>query len=222
MQNNPVAFQDALARAREVAQRLSASAPGSLKRPNSEDDFDSKRPAFGSGSPQSNIPASVLRAQQMALQINSQLGVKSSGDSALVLSNQLTSQEECKIPDRFVGLVIGKGGEQILRIQNESKCKIQISQMRPDAGERAPDRLATLSGTREAIECAKRIIDDIIHKGRVNDGGAGGANPYSMGGANMKSADVMMPSAKCGLVIGRGGETIKRLSVSCRLLEGRD
>jgi far upstream element-binding protein len=219
MQNNPVSFQDAVARAREIAQKLSASGPNSLKRPNMDDDYSNKRPAFTPSGQSSDIPASVLRAQQVAQQINSQLGVKSTGDSSSPLSNQFTFQEDYKIPDKFVGLVIGKGGEQIVRIQQESGCKVQISQIRPDAssaGGNAPDRLANLSGSREAIDRAKRIIDDIVHKGRMADGGPGGANPYSLGGANAKSVELMMPSAKCGLVIGKGGETIKRLSVSSR------
>ncbi|CAF1487448.1 unnamed protein product [Adineta ricciae] len=216
MQNNPTAFQDAVARAREIAQKLSASAPNSnsLKRPNSDDDVANKRPAFASSNPALDASTPVLRAQLIAQQINSQLGVKASSDST-PLSNQLTYQEDYKIPDKFVGLVIGKGGEQIVRLQQESGCKVQISQTRPDpapGGPNPPDRLANLSGTREAIERAKRIMDEIITKGRMADGGSGNVNPYSMGGANSKTLDVMLPSAKCGLVIGKGGETIKRLS----------
>ena len=56
-------------------------------------------------------------------------------------------------------------------------------------------------------------MDDIILKGRMADGSSGGSNPYSLGGTNSKSIDVMLPSAKCGLVIGKGGENIKRVSV---------
>jgi len=36
--------------------------------------------------------------------------------------------EDFKIPDRLVGLVIGRGGEQIKRLQKESGCKIRIAQ----------------------------------------------------------------------------------------------
>ena len=165
-----------------------------------------------------DIPAPVLRAQQVAQQINSQLGVKSSpGDpSSFPLSNQLTFQEDYKIPDKFVGLIIGKGGEQIIRLQADSGCKVTICQTRPEpipGGPNPPDRIANLCGNRDAIERAKRIMDDIISKGKMADGGPMGINPYSMGGTNIKSIDVMLPSAKCGLVIGKGGENIKRVSV---------
>ena len=218
MQNNPNAFQDAVARARQIAEKLAASAPGSFnssnKRPNSDDDYSNKRPSYGSSNSASDIPAPVLRAQLVAQQINSQLGVKSTGDS-MPLSNQLTCQEDYKIPDKYVGLIIGKGGEQITRIQAESGCKVQICQMRPDAipgAPNAPDRVANLSGSRDAIDRARRIMDDIVSRGRTADSG-GGINPYSMGGPSGKSIEMMIPSAKCGLVIGKGGETIKRVSV---------
>ena len=51
MINNPASFQDAVARAKQIAQKLAAAAPNnsansSLKRPNSDDDYSSKRPAF--------------------------------------------------------------------------------------------------------------------------------------------------------------------------------
>lgn len=223
MINNSGSFQDAVARAKQIAQKLSAAAPGvpgnsSLKRSNSDDDYNNKRPSFTSPTQTSDVPSPVLRAQQIAQQINSQLGVKSSpGDlSTLPLSNQLTSQEDYKIPDKFVGLIIGKGGEQIIRLQADSGCKVVICQTRPDpvpGGPTPPDRLANLTGTRDAIERARRIMDDIISKGKMAEGGPVGINPYSMGGTNIKSIDVMLPSAKCGLVIGKGGENIKRVSV---------
>ena len=230
MQNNPAAFQDAVARAREIAQKLSASAPNSmmnssLKRSNNDDDYSNKRPAFSSPTQSGDISNPALRAQQIAQQINSQLGVRgsSSDHSSLPLSNQLTFQEDYKIPDKFVGLVIGKGGEQIIRLQADSGCKVQICPARQDAnssGSNPPDRVANLCGSRDAIERAKRIMDEIVSRGRTVDGGSNGVNPYSMGGTNSKSLDVMLPSAKCGLIIGKGGETIRRISVRTVLSRG--
>lgn len=49
--------------------------------------------------------------------------------------------------------VIGRGGEQITRLQAESGCKIQMA---PDSGGQ-PDRLCTLTGSREAITRARYI-----------------------------------------------------------------
>jgi len=225
MQNNSSAFQDAVARAKQIAQKLSAAAPNSiglnstLKRPNNDDDPSNKRPALSTSAVEAASP--VLRAQLVAQQINSQLGVKTSSDS-LPLSNQLTFQEDYHIPDKFVGLIIGKGGEQITRLQAESGCKVQISQLRPDAGSggpNPPDRIANLSGTREAIERARKIMDDIISRGRMAESGA---NPYAMNSA--KAMEVMLPSAKCGLIIGKGGENIRRImeEYSVKLFVGQE
>ncbi len=222
MQNNAGAFQDAVARAKQIAQKLSASAPNAdvnspLKRSNSDDDSSNKRPAFASPTQTNDIPTPVLRAQQIAQKINSQLGVKPTNNLPLPIS---TLQEDYKIPDRFVGLIIGKSGEQIIRLQADSGCKVLICQTRPDpipGGPNPPDRIANLCGTREAIDRAKRLMDDIISKGRNANGGPITLNPYSLGGGGGGSTsttiDVMLPSAKCGLVIGKGGENIKRLSV---------
>ena len=35
--------------------------------------------------------------------------------------------EQVMVPDNMVGLIIGRGGEQISRLQTESKCKIQMA-----------------------------------------------------------------------------------------------
>merc|ERR1719187_937313 len=73
-----------------------------------------------------------------------------------------TLTETTEIPDRYVGLVIGKKGEQIMSLQNESACKVQISQ----AG--TPERTVTLTGTPQQIEHAKQLISDIIDKAEKN------------------------------------------------------
>ncbi|XP_029819846.1 far upstream element-binding protein 1 [Manacus vitellinus] len=55
--------------------------------------------------------------------------------------------EEYKVPDGMVGFIIGRGGEQISRIQQESGCKIQIA---PDSGG-LPERSCMLTGTPESV-----------------------------------------------------------------------
>lgn len=220
MQGSQLPYQDAIARAKEIAQRISANAPNShqnnsLKRSNNDEDGANKRPAFDLSPSNSNDLSPALRAQMIAQKINSQLGVS----SPLPSMNSSLIEEDYRIPDKFVGLVIGKGGEQIARIQKESGCKVKISNIRPDpvpGGPNPPDRIANLSGSREAIEQAKRIIDDIVSRGKTVDGTSVGSNPYAMGGLAGKSIDVMLPSAKCGLIIGKGGETIRRISVSLK------
>ena len=38
----------------------------------------------------------------------------------------MPASEVIMVPDKMVGLIIGRGGEQITRLQAESGCKIQV------------------------------------------------------------------------------------------------
>uniref|UniRef100_A0A8C7YU55 Far upstream element (FUSE) binding protein 3 n=1 Tax=Oryzias sinensis TaxID=183150 RepID=A0A8C7YU55_9TELE len=97
--------------------------------------------------------------------------------------------------------VIGKGGEQISRIQQESGCKIQIAS---DSGGML-DRPCTLTGSPENIEQAKRLLSEIIEQCRY---GPGFHNDMDGNGSIQQ---MLIPANKVGLVIGKGGETIKQL-----------
>merc|ERR1719378_1401401 len=89
--------------------------------------------------------------------------------------------EQIYVPDNMVGLLIGRGGENITRMQQDSQCKIQMSQ----DSQGQPTRLCTLTGPPEAINAAKAQINNVI----ANDG----RGNRQMGG------------------VGKGGENIKRL-----------
>uniref|UniRef100_A0A4W6FTW1 Far upstream element (FUSE) binding protein 1 n=1 Tax=Lates calcarifer TaxID=8187 RepID=A0A4W6FTW1_LATCA len=98
-------------------------------------------------------------------------------------------------------LVIGRGGEQISRLQQESGCKIQIA---PDSGG-MPERSVTLTGPPESIQTAKRLLTEIVEKGRPAPAF------HHNDGPGMTVQEIMVPASKAGLVIGKGGETIKSL-----------
>lgn len=84
--------------------------------------------------------------------------------------------EDYKIPDRLVGLVIGRGGEQIKRLQMESGCKIRIA----SESDGSIERSCQLTGSQESIDEAKRMIDDVVRRGlsrENNNGGGQGGGP---------------------------------------------
>jgi len=87
-----------------------------------------------------------------------------------------TYNEDFKIPDKLVGLVIGRGGEQIKRLQLESGCKIRIA----SDSDGTPERTCTLSGSQESINEAKRMLDDVVKRGMNRENGNGGG--YQQGG----------------------------------------
>lgn len=61
------------------------------------------------------------------------------------------------------------------------------------------------------IRTAKRLLTEIVEKGRP----APAFNPND--GPGMTVQEIMIPASKAGLVIGKGGETIKSLQVVRRL-----
>ncbi|XP_061149437.1 far upstream element-binding protein 3 isoform X2 [Syngnathus typhle] len=119
---------------------------------------------------------------------------------AMVHQRALTT-EDFKVPDKMVGFIIGKGGEQISRIQLESGCKIQIAS---DSGGML-DRPCTLTGSPENIEQAKRLLNEIVEQCRYGPG-----FHCEMDGSGAIQ-QMLIPANKVGLVIGKGGETIKQL-----------
>uniref|UniRef100_A0A3Q1BE62 K Homology domain-containing protein n=1 Tax=Amphiprion ocellaris TaxID=80972 RepID=A0A3Q1BE62_AMPOC len=121
-------------------------------------------------------------------------------DLVLISLRALTT-EDFKVPDKMVGFIIGKGGEQISRIQLESGCKIQIAS---DSGGML-DRPCTLTGSPENIEQAKRLLSEIVEQCRY---GPGFHNDMD---GNSSIQQILIPANKVGLVIGKGGETIKQL-----------
>ncbi|XP_039902587.1 far upstream element-binding protein 3-like isoform X1 [Pelmatolapia mariae] len=123
------------------------------------------------------------------------------GNQLAAMGHQRVITEDYKVPDRMVGFIIGRGGEQITRIQLESGCKIQIA---PEGGG-LMERPCSLTGTPESIEQAKRLLAQIVDRCRNGPGFHGDGE----GGASVQ--EMLIPASKVGLVIGRGGDTIKQL-----------
>uniref|UniRef100_A0A3B5LWQ4 K Homology domain-containing protein n=1 Tax=Xiphophorus couchianus TaxID=32473 RepID=A0A3B5LWQ4_9TELE len=124
-------------------------------------------------------------------------------ESTLYYPGQKRPGEDGGEPDQGARLmfVIGRGGEQITRIQLESGCKIQIAS---DSGG-LMERPCSLTGTPESIEQAKRLLVQIVERCRNGPGFHGDGD----GGAAVQ--EMLIPASKVGLVIGRGGDTIKQL-----------
>ena len=63
-----------------------------------------------------------------------------------------------KVPLESIGVLIGKGGETISKIQKDSHARIEISRDDKDSRERS----VTITGSGDAIEKAIRAIDDVL------------------------------------------------------------
>uniref|UniRef100_A0A7N6FH45 K Homology domain-containing protein n=1 Tax=Anabas testudineus TaxID=64144 RepID=A0A7N6FH45_ANATE len=168
------AFKDALQRARQIAAKIGGD--GVAAPPTNEFGYGGqKRPLEDADQPETKKVATN--------------------------DGKLPASEEFKVPDGMVGFIIGRGGEQISRLQQESGCKIQIA---PDSGG-MPDRSVTLTGPPESIQTAKRLLTEIVEKGRPAPAF------HHNDGPGMTVQEIMVPASKAGLVIGKGGETIKSL-----------
>ncbi|XP_035206227.1 far upstream element-binding protein 1-like isoform X2 [Stegodyphus dumicola] len=145
------------------------------------------------------------------------------------------------VPRQAVGVVIGKGGDMIKRIQQDSGARVQFIQGKEDM---PGDKLCQISGNMEQVPKAAHMIRELITsvlmqggsgggggmgmvgggrgRGRGRGmGGPGGMRPdFGPGGPRMGrpggdgGAEVQfaVPANKCGLVIGKGGETVRSIN----------
>lgn len=151
----------------------------------------------------------VERAKSMILDIANRSGKGSrsiddtygrGGDSGGKGYGSRAEDQTMEIPSTLVGRIIGKGGETIRQLQNDSGAKVDIRKDEPG--------IVRLGGSAECIARAKEMITDIIERDRTqgpNNDAYGSRRPE-------KCEDVMeVPNAMMGRIIGRGGETIQKL-----------
>ncbi|TMS15633.1 Far upstream element-binding protein 2 [Larimichthys crocea] len=196
------AFADAVQRARQIAAKIGGDAgPPPPLNNTASDGFPftaQKRQLEDADEPESKkLAAQSDLDSAKALSIGAQL-------AALAQQRPASTTEEYSVPDSMVGLIIGRGGEQINKIQQESGCKVQIA---PDSGG-LPERSVSLTGSLESIQKAKMLLDEIVSRGR---GTPPSSYHESTNGQNGTVHEMMIPAGKAGLVIGKGGETIKQL-----------
>jgi far upstream element-binding protein len=80
-----------------------------------------------------------------------------------------------KIPNNKVGLVIGKGGETIKNFQARTGARIQVIPLHLPPGDTSLERTVQIEGTREQIDYAKQLVDEVTSENRSS-------NPANSGG----------------------------------------
>uniref|UniRef100_A0A667WVP9 KH-type splicing regulatory protein n=1 Tax=Myripristis murdjan TaxID=586833 RepID=A0A667WVP9_9TELE len=151
----------------------------------------------GGGIKKDAFADAVQRARQIAAKIGGDAGPPPMNNSNASDVFPFAAQK------RHINHFIGRGGEQINKIQQDSGCKVQIA---PDSGG-LPERSVSLTGSHDSIQKAKRLLDEIVSRGR----GTPPSYHESTNGQNGTVQEMMIPAGKAGLVIGKGGETIKQL-----------
>ncbi len=114
-----------------------------------------------------------------------------------------------QVPDDCVGLIIGKNGDTIRRLNRESACKIQIA-ITPIPNTKM--RYVFIEGPEDRYEIAKKLIEAIIGEQvnmKLNSAHLGESNPNPGPYTLLK-----IPNKMVGLIIGRNGETVKLIQES--------
>ncbi|KAK7352531.1 hypothetical protein VNO80_17953 [Phaseolus coccineus] len=176
-------------RAQEVATRLLSVAP--------PPPLDAKRPKPDNGAPTSGFDSYDAKPQYSAV-------------PPVSYSHQGTSKK-IDIPNGRVGVIIGKGGETIKYLQLQSGAKIQVTRDM-DADPNSTSRTVELMGTPEAIASAEKLINEVLAE--AESGGSGIVARRLTGQAGSDEFVMRIPNNKVGLIIGKGGETIKNMQAS--------
>ncbi|CAO3662103.1 unnamed protein product [Umbelopsis ramanniana] len=228
--NPNINFSDALSKARAIAEKLkqnkdsspSASSPTSGQKRGYEDSYHSS----GSGgydrrSSRDNDYHYDRESKRGTYDKSQSYDSHSSGRDRYGLgsderkhssygppTSQHVRKEEFGVPNNVVGLVIGKGGENLKRIEAASGARIQFG---PDEGE--SERRCNISGEDDQIQVARDMVMQVVSDASATDSrrGGGGGGPHAAYGAGGNTVTVTIPGNKVGLVIGSGGETIRSL-----------
>lgn len=138
------------------------------------------------------------------------------------------------VPDKTVGLIIGRGGETIRDLQERSGCHVNIVGEAKSVNGLRP---VNLIGSREAAAHAKEMIMEIVQsdsktggnkeqappsRATGRDANHGGGYGGSMGAGNngeTSNDSIYVPSEAVGMIIGKGGETIKDIqsTTGCKI-----
>ena len=123
------------------------------------------------------------------------------------------------VDSNLVGLIIGRDGENLKRVELETSTRVQFMAAGPDGT--SQQRPCKITGTRAAREHAKaeiaRMIDENARERAMQDRSqstskqAAGQQANLRSGADQDSTQMMVPNRTVGLIIGRHGETIRDL-----------
>lgn len=123
------------------------------------------------------------------------------------------------VPDRTVGLIIGRGGETIRDLQERSGCHVNIVAEHKSVNGLRP---VNLIGTQQAAAHAKDLIMEIVESDSKNAANKDRAAPKEQaygGGPDKVNDSIFVPSEAVGMIIGKGGETIKDMqnNTGCKI-----
>lgn len=103
----------------------------------------------------------------------------SSGNRNVAPLQPGSEQFVMKVPNDKVALVIGKGGETIKSMQTKTGARIQVVPLHLPPGDTSTERNVYINGTKEQIEAAKELVNEVISGNRLKV--LSGTNAYTQG-----------------------------------------
>ncbi|KAE8714017.1 hypothetical protein F3Y22_tig00110201pilonHSYRG00045 [Hibiscus syriacus] len=155
--------------------------------------------------PLDGIEMAKQRAQEIAARLTA---------SASLLALRLSALVSKRLWRIGLVLLLGKL-EKPLNLQMQSGAKIQI-QRDMDADPNSVTRPVELTGNDEEIAKAEQLINDVLAEAEA--GGSGIVSRRLTGHAGSEHFEMKIPNNKVGLVIGKGGETIKICKLELELV----
>ncbi|CAH2035223.1 unnamed protein product [Thlaspi arvense] len=131
------------------------------------------------------------------------------GSSRKEVDDTQSTTRRIDVPSSKVGTLIGKGGEMVRHLQLNSGAKIQIRRD-AEADPNSPLRPVEIIGNLAAIDKAETLINQVITETE-----AGGVPALFVRGVP-EQIEIKVPNDKVGVIIGRGGETIKNMQTKSR------
>ncbi|KAG0522151.1 hypothetical protein BDA96_07G012100 [Sorghum bicolor] len=113
-----------------------------------------------------------------------------------------------EVPNSKVGVLIGKSGETIRNLQSSSGAQIQITKD-ADVDPNTLTRSVELVGTLGSVDKAEQLIKCVIAEAEAGGSPALIARGFGSGQPGSEQFEMTVPDNKVGLIIGKGGETIK-------------
>lgn len=158
----------------------------------------------GGFAPTANVPSGV---DQKFMASNLQPG----SNISIPVSHGYTGSKKIEIPNGRVGVIIGKAGETIKYLQVQSGARIQVTRD-ADHDPNLPSRMVELMGNPDQIAKAEQLINEVLSEATAGASGAGSRR--LPGTAGSEQFAMRVPNNKVGLVIGKGGETIKNIQAT--------
>jgi far upstream element-binding protein len=136
--------------------------------------------------------------------------------TSVVLQRNNIEIIEIKVPGNKCGLVIGKGGETIKRLSEQYGVKLVVVQESSAAS--SGDKPLRITGEPEKVAAAKEAVLQMLdpkdgpYQQQQQQHRSDYGSRHHGGAQGVTEAFIKVPGDKAGIVIGKGGESIKDIN----------